>query len=461
MVAGLVAVAITLTGLSGASLSSDELATYSAARRSFGDLWILGQHIDGHFLPYYAFMHVWLEAGQSVWWLRLPAVIATGVATALVVDLGRRIHSLRAGLFAAVLYVALPSVSYYGQNARPYAQAAAAAVLAVWALHRALDESARGRRWVVYSAAVAAVCCTHLFAILTLPAHLVVAVSHRRVALTRMVPSLVIGCVPGVILGAIGFGEQEAISWIKLPQAKVFLALPRMVAGEDWPGYVLLATAVAGLILLWPRRESRPWLGVLTGWAVLPPLLLFAISHLVTPVYVNRYLFATVPAFALLAGLALAAVPRVIGAGILVGSLVVAIPGHVKIREEDGHFENFPAAVRAVKSRAEPGDAILFEQTWLRDRLSYYGDLPDDVLRLDPGPVRSGFGYRERTDVASALTGRRRVWVAWRGSPESGMARSQKVKNVRDAGFTPIRVWRPVQSPGVTVALFGRAVQAR
>lgn len=464
LVAGLVAVGVTLVGLSGASFSSDELATYSAARRSLGDLWILGQHIDGHFLPYYTFMHAWLEAGQSVWWLRLPAVIATGVAAGLIADLGRRIHSLRAGLFAAALYAMLPSVSYYGQNARPYAQAAAAAVLALWALHRAFEEPARGRRWVVYAVAVAALCCTHLFAILTLPAHLAVAAGHRRVALARMVPSLAIGSLPGVALAAIGFGEQQAISWIKMPQPKVFLALPRMVAGEDWPGYVLLVAAAAGAVLLWRGRKARPglgaWAGALAGWALLPPLLLFAISHLVTPVYVNRYLFATAPAFALLAGLALAAVPRMIGAAVaaavLAVTLAVSLPGQVKIREEDGHYENFPAAVRAIQGGAKSGDAILFEQTWMRDRLSYYGDLPDDVLRLDAGPMPSGFGYRERTDVASALTGRQRVWIAWRGGPETGLARSQKVKSVRDAGFALVRMWRPVQSPGVTVALFRR-----
>ncbi|WP_345098370.1 glycosyltransferase family 39 protein [Planomonospora venezuelensis] len=323
---GIIATVVAVAGSSAASLSSDELATHSAARRGLGGLWELAQHIDGHFLPYYGFMHLWLQFGQAEWWMRLPSALATGAAAMLVAALGRRLHSLPAGLLAAAVYAALPAVSYHGQNARSYAFAAAAAVLATWALHRAVAEPARRGRWAGYAAAVALLGSTQVFSLLTLSAHLIVVAMSGRGVLVRTLPAMAAGCVPGAVWLAIGFAERHAISWIKLPEPSVFLALPKMVGGTPAAGWVLAGTALLALLLRalpapgaregrrTPRsgeraRASWPWLAALAGWALLPPVLLFAVSHLVSPVYVDRYLFATVPAYALLAGIALASLP--------------------------------------------------------------------------------------------------------------------------------------------------------
>ncbi|WP_307801913.1 glycosyltransferase family 39 protein, partial [Microbispora triticiradicis] len=120
-----------------ASLSGDEVATYSAAvARPLSSLLVLVQHVDGHFLPYYLLVHLWSFLGEAEWWLRLPSALAAGVAAGFLADLGRRLAGPRAGILAAALFAVLPSVSFHGANARPYAFAAAAAVVSAWALHR-------------------------------------------------------------------------------------------------------------------------------------------------------------------------------------------------------------------------------------------------------------------------------------------------------------------------------------
>jgi mannosyltransferase len=464
----LLAGAAAVSGTGSATLNGDELATISAASRSLPGMWELAQHIDGHFLPYYLFMHFWIKAGTAELWLRLPSALAIGVAAWFLADLGRRLHSVRAGVIAAAVFAILPSVSYFGAFARSYAFAAAAVVLAFWALHRALERPQAARRWVLYGVAVALVCSTHLFAVLVLPAHVALA---RRGVVVRMFAALAVGCVPAAVLGLIGYGERHAISWIPQRGAEVWLKFPKMAAGTTAFGVLLFAMALAGAVLLWTaRRGARgesaaaaggTWAFALAGWLVLPPLLLLVVSHVVTPVYVDRYLFVTAPALALLAGLAVAALPRFhVAAGLAVVLLgcALSVPDHVDIREENGRFENIPWALRVIK--AEPDDAIVYGQSQLRTGFEYYADssMPADVLKSGDAPSPDGFGHPERSDVSAALDGRERVWVVWRGSKKSGLEGDAipRVGEVERAGFELEVARHSADLPGLTVALFTR-----
>ncbi len=462
---GAAAGAAAFSGTGAATLNGDELATISAASRSLPGLWELAQHIDGHFLPYYLFMHFWAKAGTAELWLRLPSALAIAVAAGLLVALGRRLHSTTAGVTAAAVFAVLPSVSYYGAFARSYSFAAAAVVLSFWALHRAVETPA-ARRWVVYGASVALVCCTHLFAVLVLPAQLLVAVAllSRRDLLLRMLPALAAGGVPALVLGLVGYGERHAISWIPQRGPEVLLKFPKMAAGAAEAGLPLFAVALAGAALLWSARSlragagggRRAWAAALLGWLILPALLLLAVSHLVTPVYVDRYLFVTAPALALLAALAAASVPRAAVAACCALVVVAAAAGvaqHIEVREPNGRFEDVPWALRRMDAR--PGDAIVYGQSSVRAGFDYYGggSLPDDVLRIGTAPDPDGFGFPERGDVAGALTGRDRVWVVWRGAKSSG-ARLPRVKAVRAAGYEQESAWHSADLPGLTVALY-------
>ncbi|MFI7230185.1 glycosyltransferase family 39 protein [Nonomuraea angiospora] len=490
------------TGTGSATLNGDELATISAASRSLSGMWELARHIDGHFLPYYLFMHLWVKAGTAELWLRLPSAVGIGVAAWFLVDLGRRLHSTRAGVIAAAVFAILPAVSYFGAFARSYAFAAAAVAFSFWALHRAVERS-EVRRWVVYGVAVALVCSTHLFAVLVLPAQLLLL---RRDRVVPMLAAMALGCVPAAVLGLVGFGERHAISWIPQRGPEVWLKFPKMAAGASGLGLMLFALALAGAVLLWraaPRgagalppwraapygveeagtaraeeagrvrgEESggagagesggaRVWVFVLVGWLVLPPVLLLVVSQLVTPVYVDRYLFVTAPALALLAGLAVAALPRfqVVAAVVVVLlGCALSVQEHVTVREENGRFENIPWALRVIK--AEPDDAIVYGQSQLRTGFEYYADslMPVDVLKAGDAPSPDGFGYPERPDAAAALDGRDRVWVVWRGSKQSGLDGDAvpRVAEVVKAGFKLSLAKHSAELPGLTVALFVR-----
>ncbi|MEU7004369.1 DUF2723 domain-containing protein [Nonomuraea sp. NPDC046570] len=477
LLAGFVAGLAAFSGSGAATLNGDELATVSAAGRSVPGLWELAQHIDGHFLPYYLFMHLWMKLGTAELWLRLPSAVAIGVAAAFLTDLARRIHDraasrtpettvsrtggLVAGLTAAALFAVLPSVSYYGAFARSYAFAAAAVVIATWALHRAIETSTP-RTWTLYAGSVALVGSTHLFAVLVLPAHLLGALLLLpvRTVLTRTLPAQAAGFVPAAVLGLIGYGERHAISWIPQRGPEVWLKFPKMAAGGTEVGLLLFAVALIGAFAV--ARHSKGWAATLLGWLILPPILLLAVSHLLTPAYIDRYLFVTAPALALLTGLAVAALPRwaiAAATALTLAAAVLAYPQHVEVREVNGRFEDVPWAVRKIA--AKPGDAILYAQSALRTRFDYYTDgrMPDDVLRVGRAPLPDSFGYPELPDVATALEGRSRVWIVWRGAKRDGLedGRFPHVEAARRAGFTVTGAWHSADLPGLTVALFTRS----
>ncbi|MEV7806417.1 glycosyltransferase family 39 protein [Microbispora sp. NPDC088329] len=467
LIAGLVTTCVAISGTT-ASLSADEVATYGAAvARPLSGLWELVQRIDGHFLPYYLLIHVWSWLGEAEWWLRLPSALAAGVAAGFLADLGRRLAGPRAGTIAAALFAVLPSVSYHGANARPYAFAAAAAVVSAWALHRVAEAptgSAGWKRVCWYAASVAFLGCTHLFSVLVLPAQLLAAllVLPRRTFLTRIVPATAAGCVPPAVLALVGWSERHAISWIQPHGPDVLLKFPKHAAGSDLAGPPLFALALVGVVIL--LRRSLPW-GVLAGgWLVLPPVLLLVIDALVTPAYVDRYVFVTAPALALAGGVALgsvrlAPVPfALVCVPVVLVAALLGLPAQADYRQQNGHYDDFPGALAVIRARERPGDAIVYGQSRLRTGFVYYGrdDLPKDVLLKGPGPA---FEYVERSDLAEALAGYRRVWVIWRGTKQAGLTDTKipKVAAVRAAGYRLSTAWHSAELPGLTVALFQRA----
>ncbi|WP_182882706.1 glycosyltransferase family 39 protein [Microbispora sp. H10949] len=462
IVAGVVTTGVAVSG-GTASLSGDEVATYSAAvARPLSGLLVLVQHVDGHFLPYYLLIHLWSFLGEAEWWLRLPSALAAGVAAGFLADLGRRLAGPRAGIVAAALFAVLPSVSFHGANARPYAFAAAAAVVSAWALHRVAESPTWGRAGG-YAAAVALLGCTHLFSVLVLPAQFLAALLALpgRTAWTRVVPAMAAGCVPVVVLGLVGWGERAAISWIQPHGPEVLLKVPKHVAGSDLAGPVLFALAVAGVVIL--LRASVLWGVLVGGWLVLPPLLLLVVDALVTPAYVDRYVFVAAPALALSAGVALASVrPAALPAALVAVPSVLAVaalglPAQADYRRQNGHYEDFPGAVEVIRAELRPGDAVVYGQSRLRTGFRYYGrdGLPDDVLLAGPGPA---FEYAEKPGLADALAGRRRVWVVWRGTKQAGLegTKIRRVAAVRAAGYRLSTAWHSAELPGLTVALFER-----
>ena len=162
------------------SLWRDQAATQSATQRSFTGLIAMLGHVDVVHGSYYMLM--WLDvrlAGRSELALRLPSALAMAAAAALITVTGRRLVSGRAGLAAGLTFAALPAVSWFAQDARPFALETAAGAAASYFLVRLAEDGGRGRWARCYAASLVVLGLTNLFGLLLIPAHALTVAAWR------------------------------------------------------------------------------------------------------------------------------------------------------------------------------------------------------------------------------------------------------------------------------------------
>jgi hypothetical protein len=163
--------------------------------------------------------------------------------------------------------------------------------------------------------------------------------------------------------------------------------------------------------------------GLLLAWtstAVIPVV----VSIVFTPIFQERYLAGHIPALALLMAVAVAAVPkprlRVAAAAVLVGGLLVALPGHFGplIRED------WRGAVAQLNAQIQPGDQVIADP--------YYEAVGINAYRSPQYP-------RISVDAPTQPTAPR-VWVLGRSEPPAlpgyQLVQAEELGRVHVALFT-------------------------
>jgi hypothetical protein len=189
--------------------------------------------------------------------------------------------------------------------------------------------------------------------------------------------------------------------------------------------YMLALVAGAGLWTAGRRRgPGTPFVGpgraalLLSVWLLLPPLALYAISFTV-PVFTDRYLIWTMPAFLTLAGLggvALAHVWRPLGLAALAAMLALNL---VSAGAQIGQpiKSDFRAAARYVVANRQPDDLLVYQIPYIRYTFAYYASPrsdPNDLAfhGLDGPYTNNGMAEGEAADrMAAGATGARAAWL--------------------------------------------------
>ncbi|MFF0742193.1 glycosyltransferase family 39 protein [Streptomyces sp. NPDC004111] len=429
-----VALAFTLHGIGDRQLWQDEHATWWSATLPLADLGTLLRGVDVVFAPFYVAMHGWTALlGTSETVLRLPAALATAAAAGLLGLLGRRLFDLRTGLLAGLVFAVLPTVTRFGQEARPYAFAVAAVLLSTLLLVRVLERpSVKG--WALYAASLPLVGWSHLVSLSVLAAHLCAVLAARRAgdrtAAWGFCGSVLVGVSFVLPMAARGSGQSGQISWNN-PTLRTFLDFPHDVVGS-WPTAVpLLVLGAVGIAV-----AGRPRL-MLAVWALLPPLLTFATADLLRLFY-YRYLLFTLPAWVLLAAVAVcrpagfgpdrARRPLVVWLGWLLAAaaatavLWLSLPAMATARQagKDVAWEpDYRSAARLIERQQRAGDAVVYggatSGTIVRRGLAYElrdaAHRPADVLVSVTAREAGSFAPVEGLAPRPALSGHDRVWV--------------------------------------------------
>jgi len=306
----------------------DENVSLDHAHESWGGVWRVATRLDPNMSLYYAGLKIWTGIfGDSVVAARSLSVVAAVLCVPAVYWLGMRLFGTPAGLLASGLIATNVFFLEYAQVARSYALLTLLVTLSsccfVAEFQRPTVSSRAG--YVLFSALAFH---AHAFAIwVILVQLLIVALFKGREALNREwltafgLIALLIAPMAFVMLRAGGSG----LYWIEEPDLGSIPATYAQLAGNS---FLHLAIVLAACALALPRAaRSRPLafgLSFTASWAFLPTLATFAVSELVQPTLVAKYLIISLPAFVSLAAGAIVNV-RPARAAVAAACLLIAL----------------------------------------------------------------------------------------------------------------------------------------
>ncbi len=388
----------------------DEARNIDVASRALAHIATAGE-LDIHPPVYFYLLHVWLGlAGQTAFAIRFLST-AFGVAlVALMFALGRRVGGFWVGFFAALGAAFLPFLLGEAQEARMYTMVLAWLAAAGIALLAATDQPAPrfSIRWLAFSAFSAAALLTHYSAVFALVALWAWAFlwafgsralpgrSRRR----RLVAVLIAGvltalfCLPGVPVALRQIPGYRNTNLV-VPSIASYLAdLARVYTlGEFFTGpaarvpLIALAALIAGGALLGValslRGQGRRRRNLVSSvararyagpvalvllWAILPLVAYYAaIADRGT--FATRYISVALPAWLLLAALALRGWSRVhpaLGVAAGVALVVILAPGLRTDLFDEAHFrDNTRGMIEWLRKETDPNrDIILVDQRY-------------------------------------------------------------------------------------------------
>lgn len=370
----------------------------------------------------YHFLHLLLiepwaaMAGDSEWSLRFPSVVGAALAAGLMVVLADRFFERRVALVSGLLLATSPFLVMWSQQARAYSFFLALCLSAMLLLLRAFERGTRGA-WATFGLALSVVVVWQPAAgFLALPAYLVLIIQRRERFLPHGLLAAVVFAVVAVPWAGVtamrSTGEGVNMNWLTFPTAAEAVRAALDVSGAAGLGVIL---ATIGVFALRRRGEHElmTWLGV---WAVSPFALALGVST-VRPIYLDRFLVSTAPAFALLGAVGLMALrPRL---KVVAMTAVVVATGLGLAQwyapKDGGNWrgEDWRTATRTALELRAPGDDLVVAPWWAFRGARYYGAEPKDVSTANsiwvlnwsetghelPATERSGLGFGEHVLV--------------------------------------------------------------
>jgi mannosyltransferase len=421
-----VAAALGLYEIGGPQLWRDELATWTASSRTLPQLWALLHNLDAVLGIYYFGMHLWMAVfGDSATAMRLPSAIAMAIAAGVVGLIGRRLGGNTAGLASGLVFAFIPSVSRYGQEARPYAFATLFAALATLMFLRAMERPSWSR-WAIYAVVLAAAGTANLIALSVAAGHLAILIwdflqrtvrvggdgtpeTGRRIPGERAAPAgsplllLARFCV-AVVVGALLVsplvieGRSQQAGQIG-PYIKPGAAQLVGISGGLWQELFASLPAAAVIMLLAlaslaaaPDARRRSITLYALSFAISPVIAVWVISHGPTSYWMFRYMLFSVFGWALGAGLCIAYLAeRITGTRLArlsgrvsphfaAAALLIAVAGLAGIHDQfslrqneahnlwaypdmpsNGEPVDYQAAAAVIAANEKPGDGIVFQ----------------------------------------------------------------------------------------------------
>ena len=413
-----------LSHLGSKSLWLDEGATVALARASWRHFWWVWWHGEASLqTTYFLFMRGWIHLGDSETWLRLPSALFGIASIPMLYTLARKFVAGWPALAAAAILAFSPTHVYYSQEARSYTLAILLVLLSTYFFVRAVERCQR-RDWARWMWLGVLAFYTHDFAALVLVAQACSMLFKPEPKRWR--PLLIRGTVilllalPGLTYVLRASPENLHFAWMPQPGTREFLHLAAFFGGGGLKLAFAFLLWIAGIIAIGRSRRSAEdtnvfWQGSLVVlWAMLPAVIL-AIVSLREPMFLQRYVIFSLPAWALLAAIGADCLRKwKIGLVLVILLCGMSVPAIVNAWRKPR--EDWRAACNVVLGHASPGDAVVFFPFYSRIMLDYYQSrCPAKVPPLyvfAPGYYAGGEGVQDlMRDLDTNPHQFRHIWV--------------------------------------------------
>ncbi|MGC9520777.1 MAG: glycosyltransferase family 39 protein [Anaerolineae bacterium] len=376
-------------------------------------------------------------AGDSVYAMRLLSVFWGVLTVALVYVLGRRLMNRRAASLAALLMALSPYMVWYAQEIKMYTWVPMLVLLALYAFDWACEQP-RAVWWVTAFLATSLAIYSHILAALLVPVLFLWFWLHPRRHRRAWIGAAVMA--GGLTLPYLPLLQwQAALALVPRETGFPTYTLGDMVQalangwsagiyqGEWGASGVLLpivivfgALAGVGVVTL---LVSGRWRAVsqLIAWLTLPLLVIWLVS-LRGPIFTDRYLIWSAPAFYLLIASGLSSLVRRLGQGaflFLLPLLVVDVHG---LYAQAAHpiKPQFDEAARLIDAERDEGDLLLFQIPYNHHVFGFYttrglgawGEAPYTNWRQPDGSYQVGPSEIGRM-MRGVVAGYDRIWLIY------------------------------------------------
>jgi mannosyltransferase len=395
----LLALIVRLTGLSLDSLWFDEVFSLRAAKISPSEIISLTGG-DVHPPLYYLLLHFWMKLfGETEAAVRMLSVFFSVLTVLVVYHLALTLFNTRAALFAALLTALSPLHVFYAQETRMYAQLTFFAAASSYFFVRWLKDGTRTSS-ALQVISTFLLLYTHIYAAFVVLSQLLyfawlfftardIFRKRLRVWLAaQFITWLLFLPWASVIIQQVTRARRGF--WIKEPDWLTPLQTLIEYCGSLWLALLLIPLFVYGVAGGCERSDkektdSLPRVSVfLLLWLILPVIIPFALSKLVTPFYLTKYTIAASLPFYLLAACGLAQVRGARWQASLL--LLICLCFGIELRRDLTMLkrERWNVAAYNLERAARPGDLVLFNSTGSYMSFDYYSGREDISLEVFP-----------------------------------------------------------------------------
>jgi mannosyltransferase len=416
---------------SGKSLRLDEAQSLWQTNHSFGPLLDIVAG-DVHVPLYHLVLRTWrLVLGTEIEAARQLSLIFLLASVPVFYLVARKLLSTPWALFAVVLFSCSPFLQWFGNEARMYSMLVLVTLVSQY-FFLTLTAAGKARAaWFGYALAAVVGVHVHYFFVFVL-----VTQGLFMLALWGRLPRgtyLRLAAVAAVVVAGFtpwllkfldsGSGESMRPQLLEPSSVDYSNVYTQFLLGFQSDGKNTVALALWPLLVLAALASVRVGVRLerttayLIAAAFVPVLMAFAVSHLVAPIFLSRYMIAALPALLLLVVRFLSALSRPVARGLAVGLLGVTVLSTVaQAADPDTPVdEDYRAAVGLIEDGARPQDLVVLSSPFSVYPFEYYYDGAARVTTLPvwdrQGPMPAFDPAALPEDVDSFVQGHQYVYL--------------------------------------------------